>query len=141
MDQNLRTKLEEFVSIKEKESDKYFAWLRNIIGMAITLMGVLISLRNVNNENKYANLLFAISISLIALGIITGALLLYVEIHLLRKEIEIRNEWIKNLINGIADKFEIETIPNPWYFKLVQFLCYTSFLFAIVGLALLTYFN
>jgi hypothetical protein len=85
MDKNLKNKIEEFVSLKEKESEKYFEWLRNIIGIAIALMGILISMRTENNENQCANLIFSVSISFIALGIISGALLLFVEIHWLKK--------------------------------------------------------
>lgn len=139
MDQNLRNKIEEFVALKEKESEKYFAWLRNIIGMAIALMGILISLRPETNENQCANFIFAISISLIALGIISGAMMLFVEIHWLRKEIEIRAGWINKLVDGKADEFEAETIPNPWYFKLVKFVCYSTFLTALISLAIFTY--
>jgi hypothetical protein len=85
MDQNLRNKIEEVLALKEKESKKYFAWLRNIIGMAIALMGILISLRLEIHDNPCANLIFSISISLIALGVISGALLLYVENTLAKK--------------------------------------------------------
>jgi hypothetical protein len=141
MDQNLRNKIEEFIALKDKESEKYFAWLRNIIGMAIAMMGILISLKPDKLENPFANLIFAISISLIALGIISGVILLFVEIHWLREEIKIRSKWIDKLVAGKADKFEADNIPNPWYFKPVKIVCYTSFLSALVGLAIFTYFN
>lgn len=141
MDENLRHKIEEFVALKDKESEKYFAWLRNIIGMAIALMGLLISLRPEIHDNACANLIFSISISLIALGIISGAILLFVEIHWLRKEIKIKAKWINKLLEGKSDKFEVEDIPNPWYFGVTKFVCYLSFFMAIVGLAIFTYFK
>ncbi len=140
IEQNMRNKIEEFVALKDKESEKYFAWLRNIIGMAIAMMGILISLRTESRENPCANLIFSISISLISLGIISGALLLFAEIHLLRKEIEIRAGWIKKIIDDKKVHFEAEIIQNPWYFKIVKSICYISFISALISLAIFTYF-
>lgn len=139
MDQNLKTKIEEFILLKEKENDKFFAWFRNIIGMAIALLGILVSFRSSEQMAYIPHLIFSISISLITLGIISGVIILFVEIRWLRNELEIKVKWINRLILGSKDKFEIENIPTPWYFKLLKSICYLSFILSLISLSIFTF--
>lgn len=139
MDPNLRSKIEDFVALKDKESDKYFAWLRNILAMAIGLIGILVSLRPTERMEYYPHLLFSLAIGLISLGILTGAVILFVEIKLLGVEIEIKAKWINKILRGTQDEFEVESIPNPWYFKVVKAICYLSFSLSLVVLTTYTF--
>lgn len=139
MNDNLKTKLDEFISLKKEENEKYFLWLRNIIGMAIAFLGILVSFKSKDETSLLTHLVFSISISLISLGIISGTILLFTEIKWLREEIKIKSKWMSNLLKGGQNNFEIVEIPIPWYIKPLKIACYFSFIFSLVFISIYTF--
>jgi hypothetical protein len=141
MNENIRSKIENFTALKEQASEKYYTWVRNIIAMAVGLLGILVSLKSSDPQTTIQHSLFSTSIGLIASGILSGSILLFAEIKLMREEIKIHAVWINKVLKNLPDKFDVKTIPNPWYFKLVKGLCYFSFSLSLISITLYTIYS
>jgi hypothetical protein len=132
--ENLRRQIEELIKTKNSESKSYFTWLKFIISLNVTLLGILIALRDSSNQTKIQHIVYAITIVLMLFSIIFGSLLVFIEVKLLRLEIIQREEWLIKYYNGTQSQIEIETIDFPWYFHLLKIITIACFYLSITSL-------
>ena len=76
--ENFKKQVIELVNAKDRESEKYFSWLRFLIGLTATLLGIIVSLRDTNDQTYYQHMLFATTILSMTLSIIFGSILLLI---------------------------------------------------------------
>jgi hypothetical protein len=60
--------------------------MRNVVTIATALVGILVSLKSGKSSSPAEHYLFSATIGLIALGILSGVILLYGEIQLLDRK-------------------------------------------------------
>jgi hypothetical protein len=132
--ENIRRQIEELIETKNLESKSYFKWLKFIISLNVTLLGIIIALRDYSNQTKIQHIVYAITIVLMLLSIIFGSLLVFIEVKLLRLEIITREGWLKKYYDGKQSQIEIETIDFPWYFHLLKVITIASFYLSITSL-------
>ena len=133
--ENFKKQVLELVNAKDRESDKYFSWLRFLIGLTATLLGIIVSLRNTNDQTYCQHIVFATTIISMTFSIIFGSILLFVEVRLLRDEIKQREIWLTKLANNEQELIEIEVINHPWYFKLVKLTTISFFYISLISLS------
>ena len=126
----------EFINAKDRESEKYFSWLKYLIGLTATLLGILVSLRNTNDQTNYQHIAFSTTILSMTASIIFGSILLFVEVKLLREEIKQRGKWLTKLGNNEHELIEIEVLNHPWYFKSVQLITISFFYISLISLTI-----
>lgn len=126
----------EFINAKDRESEKYYSWLKYLIGLTATLLGILVSLRNTNDQTYCQHIAFSTTILSMTASIIFGSILLFVEVKLLREEIKQRGKWLTKLGNNEHEFIEIEVLNHPWYFKTVQLITISFFYISLISLTI-----
>lgn len=124
----------ELVSVQQKRKDKFFIWLRHILLMASGLLSVLIGLHQNKSQNDYERIIFAITISTLAFGILTGSILLFSEVDTL---IRLQKAYAKQLIRQRDEGIQVDklvSVPNGKFFSFLEKICYSSFIISIVSL-------
>ena len=132
--ENFKKQVIELVNAKDREIEKYFSWLRFQIGLSATLLGILVSLRNTNDQTYCQHIAFATTILSMTLSIIFGSILLFVEVRLLRDEIKQQEILLTKLANNKHELIEIVVINHPWYFKLVKLITLSFFYISLISL-------
>jgi hypothetical protein len=132
--ENFKNQVIELINAKERESEKYFSWLKYLIGLTSTLLGILVSLRNTNDQSYCQHIAFAATILSMTVSIIFGSILLFVEVKLLREEIKQREKWLTKLANNEHELIEIEVLNHPWYFKSVKVFTISCFYMSLISM-------
>lgn len=92
--------LKEYTEANDKHSRNRSAWFYNILIAAAGLLGALIALSNNSHESLCVRSLFVLTVTLIALGILSGAIALrYDTVCSKRHRQEVRNR-IKDMSDG-----------------------------------------
>jgi hypothetical protein len=139
-DDRIQKKLVKVEEIQNLQRDKYYDWLRNIITLAIGFFAVIVSLKSNNKQNSLQHFFFIIALSALALGIITGIIILYGEIHLIAK---VKKKYFQNIVKMLddekVDKFESISINR--FFRIVEYACFTFLIVSLLSLVLYSYFT
>jgi len=85
----------ELKEIYENKNKKHFEWVKNIVLVASTLLGVLISLHSKKSESLVIHLFFSCTISLLCIGILTSLIYLYAEIDVYNHHINIYEDFLE----------------------------------------------
>jgi hypothetical protein len=113
---------------------KKYEWLKNILIMASTLIGILVSLHSKKSPNAQVHYLFSTTIISLGLGILTGAISLFAEVHTLEKAAEACKERILQALDGKEDILPLMTVPREKIFFYIEKICYASFVISILCL-------
>jgi|GEM_PF-3152092 len=139
-DERIKNKTIELSQFQEEIKEKHFAWLKNIITLAVGLFGIIISFKGDKEISQIKHIFFIISISTLALGIISGIVVLYSEIHVMIKIKKIKGENILKMLND--DKVEkIAVVDRNKIYKYLEKICIVSFALAIISLVIYSAFN
>lgn len=114
------TKLEEAYNSRNL---KYYAWLKNIITLAIGFLGIIVSLKSDKSENLLQHQFFVFTISSLAIGILCGAIVLYSEIYLLNQYRKMRGEYLLKVIND-ENTIDVQAINRPRIFDIFEITCF-----------------
>lgn len=68
-----------FTELSQLKTEKYFAWFKQLLIIAIALFSALISLHKNESSNKYEKILFATTIIELGMGILSGCIFLFSE--------------------------------------------------------------
>ena len=119
--------------IHEKRNQAFNSWLKNIITIAAGLIAVLVSLKTGKSPSLLAHYLFVSTIGLLSLGILSGSLVLYNEVHLLSKARELQLDYTQKLLNDSSVDL-LEWISNAWYYVPSKWISLLSFSISLVTL-------
>jgi hypothetical protein len=112
----------------------YYSWLRHILLMASGLIGILISLHTKKSESLCEHYSFVLTIGLLGLGILTGSISLYDEIHSLDRHRKVLAEAVAKRLKHGTSYGQISVIDRAKIFILTEWICYLSFALSLVSL-------
>lgn len=119
--------------IKERDL-KHSEFVRNILVIASTVLGILVSLHKSQSTDQLGRISFDFAMVSLAVGILSGACTLYKHVNISQKVYEgLRDAIIKQLQNK-AESFE-GVVGNPSViFEYAEKLCYLSLCIAVISL-------
>jgi len=135
MDEKIRKRLYEIKDLSDSRNEKFFSWLKNLITISVGLLGILVSLNSDKIEDLKTSIAFIITISTLALGILSGVVLLYSEMHLLHKARLKKEEQLQNILDG-KRKNNVEWIKRDWFFDLSEKVCFVSYLISLISIVI-----
>ncbi|MDO8992092.1 hypothetical protein [Daejeonella sp.] len=104
------------------KSEKYFSWLRQLLLMASSLLGILISLHLKPSEDNYTHALFSITLLLLGLGILSGSIALYADVYVSKRMARLMRESLQKQVLQNSEAFEPFVVTTPKIFS-VCFCC------------------
>ena len=134
-DERVKRKLKKLDEIQEIQRDKYFSWLRNIITLAVAFLGIIVSLKSDKQQNSYQHIFFVIAVGSLAVGILTGIIVLYSEIHVISKVKKRKAENILKMVNDEKTPM-VEWIGRNIFFQVIEYLCFISFSMSLISLVI-----
>lgn len=120
--------------LSEKRYSKYYDWIRHLIIMATWLIGILISLKTKNVESGFRNLMYLITICGLGIGILSGSVCLYSEIHTLDKFRKLYAERLIKISKGATYTHPFESVSKNWIFIFLEVICFSSLFISIISL-------
>lgn len=118
--------------IQEKKRNTFSDWLKNIITIATGLLAVLISLKTKKSESILEHNLFISTIISIALGILSGVIVLFSDIKVLSLFESSKKKQISQLLDG--KNYAIDHIAFPKIYNYLKYICFLSFFISLVCL-------
>ncbi|WP_417619836.1 hypothetical protein [Oceanihabitans sediminis] len=134
--EKIKKRLEEIKELNDDRQSKYFSWLKNITTISVGLIGILVSLKPEEFNADIDAFWFVITISILAFGILSGAILLYSEIHISDKYRKKKQEYLQKLIDNNHAKIELEWISRPKIYNFIEFFCFSSYALSLVCLVI-----
>jgi membrane-associated HD superfamily phosphohydrolase len=125
---------EELVELGQERNLKYYAWLRQILLMASGLIGILVSLKSNKSESSLEHIAFIVTIISLAMGILTGSIVLYSEIKNLETGKKLYIEQMRKIAEGQPNLSPIVTFNTSSMFRRFEYLCFGFLIFSLIGL-------
>lgn len=133
-------KLEELSKIRDT---KQAEWLRVILLMASSLLGILISLHKPDITDKCVRHIFGFSISFLGLGILSGGITLYGVVFLAKHQFRKMSELLQSQENGEFGQMIMIYKPSfslPYkIFSICEKICYVCFGLSIIFLIIYSF--
>jgi len=120
--------------LSEKRYSKYYDWIRHLILISAGLIGILVSLKSNKSETGLEYLTFIIAISGLGIGILTGSISLYSEIHILDKVRKKYADRLIEILKGQTQDIPFAVVDKNIFFKIVEFICFSSFFISMMSL-------
>jgi hypothetical protein len=98
---SLNSSLKQLVEIAEKRDEVHFSFIKQILLMASSLFGILVSLHKSTSVNKITRISFALSLSFLSLGILLLIISLFAQVALQR---EIFIKWKSEVLKHLRDE-------------------------------------
>ena len=131
--------IEKFIEVDTELTSKYYDFLKNLILTSSAILVAIISLTNTENYNSYAVLFRKIIISSNGLGILFSSILLYGEIHVLKKTQENLRLYINKLLSENKTDLKNLTIlqvDRPKQYEYIEKACFFFYFVFVVSLIL-----
>jgi hypothetical protein len=109
-----------------RRHDKYTQWIKNIVYIAAGLVSVLTTLRGGKSDNYTLHLLFSITISGLSLGILTGIICTFQEVHVLDKHRKLLWTQIGKRLYDLPVDTTIHHINPSVFFVISKYTFYIS---------------
>ena len=137
----LKRKLLRLKESNDLRNEKFYELLKNLITISVGLLGLLFSLKSENKINYLTSIFFLITISLIALGILSGVILLYGEVHVLNKLRQSQQIEIDKFLDGTERRNFVKWIQRNKAFYFFELICYCSYILSIITLIIYCVLN
>ena len=141
MNESIKTKLLEIKETNDQRNEKFFSWLKNLITISVGFLGLLVSLKSENKTDFITSIFFIITISLIALGILCGVILLYSEVHILHNIRLNQQKEIQKVLDEKNDKLVLKWINRHWIFDVCEKICFVSYFLSVLSLIIYCVLN
>lgn len=125
---------EKLVDLSQKRYSKFYEWLRHILLTASGLIGILVSLHTNKSTTTCEHYSFVITIATLGLGILSGSVLLYSEIHKLDIARKLFVDQLQKILKGDNTGLPIATVETHIIFRISEVICYSSFSLSIISL-------
>ncbi len=122
--------------LSDERSNKFYYWLRWVVLGATGMISVLTALHPNKSETKIEHYFYSITMSLIALGILTGTIVLFSEIHIAEKKRKSYSDRLQERNVEQADYGEVIYLDTPKIYKFLEIVCYASFSASLLSLVL-----
>lgn len=131
----VRSPLGEFIDAQEGYSKGLQSYIRYIVTIAAGMVAALTSLKSGKDETQLQHLVFASSIALLVLGILSGSYLLFAEVRLLLKNREAHRMRLEELSKGNSFPAVLELF-YPWPRKYFSKIFLPSLMLSLIGLSI-----
>lgn len=131
--------LNKFVEVDTELTSKYYEFLKNLILTSSAILVAIISLTDTENYNCYAIIFRKVIIFSNGLGILFSSILLYGEIHVLKKTQERLRLYINKLLSENKNDLKISTIlqvDRPKQYEYIEKACFFFYFVFVVSLIL-----
>lgn len=109
-------------------------FLKHILLLASGLFGILIALRGGSSITPAQNTVFAVAISVLALGILCGAIALYSHVYLARSLYVQYKEAVEEQLRQRAEHAAPVVVNPPRIFSVFEIAAYVSLCLSVLGL-------
>ena len=125
-----REEIEKILELSGKETQADLAWMRTVILLGSSLLGLLISLHDSNSPTICIHYMYSIIICTIALGILSGGIYLYSEVRTLNRLRKYYTEQVLQSEEGQPIDDLISASP-PGFFYAMRFVSLCCFVVSI----------
>lgn len=136
-----RYTLDQLMEHQDKRDEVRFGFYKQVLLMASGLFGILISLHKTvatDSSNDNTRIAFALSIALIALGILLLSIALYAQVAVhTAVHLQLRDELLKQLKDEAYNPKFVNSNPSKIY-HICEKISYISFALSIIGLTIYT---
>lgn len=139
--QKIQKKLIEIKETQDKRQEKYYSWLKSIITLSVGLFGIIISFKSGKSDSITQLIFFIISISSLALGILSGIIVLYTEVNILDKLRKSQQEYLLKMIDGTTENIEIDWVKRGRFYEIVEIICFFSYTTSLISLIVYSSLN
>jgi len=133
MEKSISDNLAKHVELSNDKFQKYYNWLRGLIAIAGGLVAILISLKSGISKNPNQHKLFISTIGLLSAGILFGSIVLYQEVYIAGKYLQVMHDHIKEQFEGYKGDL-LGWIEIPKIYKICSYLCIISFVLSLISL-------
>lgn len=131
---SIRTSLEQLIEIGNKRDEVHFNFIKQILLMASSLLGILVSLHKISNAQILHRTTFSVALGLLALGIIMLTVALSAQVSMQK---EIFMKWKAEVTKQFKDEsYKTKPIygePSKFY-SFCEKIGYSSLLLSIIAL-------
>lgn len=121
--------LKDLSNVSKLRNEKREEWLKQVVLGATTLVGVLISLHKEKSPTEATHVLFCLTIGLLALGILSGAMVLFAPVNAYHRYLTARWKVLKKDLDASGGLYNV---ANPLrIFDLARIICYLSLILAM----------
>ncbi|HHU96859.1 MAG: hypothetical protein QM237_10775 [Bacteroidota bacterium] len=129
-----KQQLEYLAEMTEKSAEKQRSFFQSILIVSVTLLGILVSLHDSTTESRPLRYLYALSVALLALGILSSAIVLHDWSKILERA---RKKLSDEAISALRENRELKPIPVER--KKISLICEkTVYISLVTSLLLLT---
>lgn len=119
-----------------ERSNKYSDWIRNLILISASIIGLLVSLKLNHPKTEQEYITFVIAIIGLGVGILAGSISLYAEILLLDKTRRIYADSLIEIMQNNSKELPLGFICKSIFSRIVGVICLSSFFVSIVSLVI-----
>ena len=120
----------DLTEIQEKKRKAFSDWLKNIITISSTILGILISLKTEKTKSTEEHYIFIFTITSIGLGILSGLILLFSEVTVFSLFESKKKEQILQLLDG--KERVIDSVKIPKIYTFLKYFCFFSFFCSLI---------
>lgn len=124
------------IKISNESGQKLYSWIKLLVTLAVSLFGILVSLKSDQSKTFFESILFLITLTYLALGIVTACITLYGDIVVDKKTAQGYLDIAKKVRKNEADEIEMHVVHQPLFFYLCNLLCYIFLGYALISLLL-----
>jgi Na+/melibiose symporter-like transporter len=133
-----KSQLKQMGELVDESSNKFYSWYKQILLMASGLISILVSLHSKTSNTHTEHIAYIMTIGGLALGILSGSILLFSEVH---NVIRCKKEYSEQLSKMIREKSQTSIIVNVKTAKIFVFFEWLSYICFVISLCSLVYYS
>lgn len=135
MDKETIELVEKYTKMGYEWHEKYSSWVKNIVTISVGMISVLTSFKQNTSETKIEHILFSITIIGLALGILSGVLLLHRHVHILDKHRKWTHQILGERMFDNDKTIKVEFLSPNKIYKVSENVFYATMIVAILALS------
>lgn len=134
--ERISKRLIDFQKFQDERNTKYSEWLKNTITIATGFLAILVSLKTKKSDNLLQHNLYVTVISTIALGILSGIIVLFSDIIMMNAVLKLKKKQIRESLKeeNYSNYPKFDYINRPKLFSFIEYVCYISFIISLISL-------
>lgn len=134
-DEKVTKHTQKVIDAYEQRHTKYYEWIKNIVTLAIGFLGIIVSLKSDKLQSFNQYVLFLMTISALATGIVAGVLVLYNEIDWLNKKRKFEQENLRRILDD-EEIIKLQLINRRKIFDVCEYVCIIAFIISIISIVI-----
>jgi len=122
--------------LEKDESDSFVSWIKHIITIQVGLLTLLVAFKGSKSNDCINHLLYSCILTVIAIGVFTGIVLLYHQVDEYKNEIKFQRKSLSQRLNGDINSILSKDIQTKKIFAICKYIFYISGLLTIILLVI-----